>query len=107
MFQPRLGLAWDVRGNGKSALRASWGIYDAQQNMLTQVGAITTNGVQQQTIFAGDVPGGFVGATRFDTPGPTWPNPITPTAVAPGTFPPDARVIVFDKNYNDARPYKA
>jgi hypothetical protein len=107
MFQPRLGLAWDVRGDGKSAVRASWGIYNAQQNMLTQVGAITTNGVQQQTIFAGDVPGGFVGATGFNTPGPTWPNPITPAAVAPGTFPPGAGVTVFDRNYNNPRTYTA
>jgi hypothetical protein len=107
MFQPRLGLAWDVRGDGKSSVRASWGIYNAQQNMLTQVGAITTNGVQQQTIFAGDVPGGFVGATGFNTPGPTWPNPITPTAVAPGTFPPGAGVTVFDRNYNNPRTYIA
>src|SRR6266403_3238155 len=53
MFQPRLGFAWDIKGNGKSALRASWGIFNARQNMLTQVGAITTNGVQQQTIAAG------------------------------------------------------
>src|SRR5262245_54802703 len=101
MFQPRLGLACDVRNIGKSVLRASWGIFNAQQNMLTQVGAITTNGVQQQTIFAGDVPGGFVGATGFNTPGPTWPNPITPVAVAPGTFPAGAGVTVFDKNYNN------
>jgi len=107
MFQPRLGLAWDVRGNGKSAVRASWGIFDAQQNMLTQVGAITTNGVQLQSLFAGDVPGGFVGATGFDTPGPTWPGRITPTAVAPGTFPAGAGVTVFDKNYNNPRTYQA
>lgn len=107
MFQPRLGLAWDVRGNGKSAFRASWGIFNAQQNMLTQVGAITTNGVQQQTIFSGDVPGGFVGATGFNTPGPTWPNPITPAAVAPGTFPFQPGVTVFDKNYNNPRTYQA
>ncbi|HET8890828.1 MAG TPA: TonB-dependent receptor [Candidatus Angelobacter sp.] len=107
MFQPRLGLAWDVRGNGKSAIRANWGIYNAQQNMLTQVGAITTNGVQQQTIFSGDVPGGFVGATGFNTPGPTWPNPITPAAVAPGTFPFQPGVTVFDKNYNNPRTYQA
>ena len=51
MFQPRLGFAWDIAGNGKSVLRGSWGIYNARQNMLTQVGSITTNGVQQQTIF--------------------------------------------------------
>lgn len=102
MFQPRLGLAWDVRNNGKSLIRASYGIFNAQQNMLTQVGAITTNGVQQQTIFAGDVPGGFVGATGFDTAGPTWPNVIIPTGVAsnPG-------VTVFDRNYKNPRIYSA
>lgn len=107
MFQPRLGIAWDVRGNGKSAVRASWGIYNAQQNMLTQVGAITTNGVQLQQLFSGDVPGGFVGATGFNTAGPTWPVPITPPAVAPGTFPFQPGVTVFDKNYNNPRTYIA
>src|SRR5687767_15535688 len=39
MFQPRLGFAWDVVGNGKSVLRGSAGIYNARQNMLTQVGS--------------------------------------------------------------------
>ncbi len=107
MFQPRLGLAWDVRGNGKSAVRASWGIYNAQQNMLTQVGAITTNGVQQQTLFSGNVPGGFVGATGFNTAGPTWPNPITPAAVPPGSFPFQPGITVFNKNYNNPRTYIA
>src|SRR6266699_1275222 len=52
-FQPRVGFAWDILGNGKSALRASWGMFYARQNMLTQVGAITTNGVQQQSFAAG------------------------------------------------------
>jgi Carboxypeptidase regulatory-like domain/TonB dependent receptor len=86
MFQPRIGFAWDIRGNGKSALRASWGIFNARQNMLTQVGAITTNGVQQQTIT-----GVF----------PTYPNTI------PVTFPPTAApsVTVFSKNYANPRIY--
>jgi len=107
MFQPRLGLAWDILNNGKSVIRANWGIYNAQQNMLTQVGAITTNGVQQQTLFSGDVPGGFVGATGFDTPGPTWPNPITPAALPPGTFPFQPGVTVFDRHYKNPRIYTA
>src|SRR5207245_11306007 len=59
MFQPRLGFAWDAAGNGRSVLRGSWGIYNARQNMLTQVGAITTNGIQQQSIAAGGFPGGL------------------------------------------------
>src|SRR5262249_24451099 len=100
MFQPRLGLAWDARNNGKSVLRASWGIYNAQQNMLTEVGAITTNGVQQITLFAGDVgPGIFISPNG---PAPVWPGPMTPSSLAgpPG-------VTVFDKNYNNPRIYAA
>jgi len=105
MFQPRLGLAWDVRSDGKSVVRANWGIYNAQQNMLTQVGAITTNGVQQQTLFAGDVPvAGFISPNG---PAPVWPNPITPAALPPGTFPFQPGVTVFDRNYENPRIYAA
>ena len=105
MFQPRLGLAWDVRNNGKSVVRASWGIFNAQQNMLTEVGAITTNGVQQQTLFAGDVAGpGFISPNG---PAPVWPNVIAPPVVAPGTFPFQPGITVFDKNYNNPRIYAA
>ena len=99
MFQPRVGFAWDIRGNGKSALRASWGIFNARQNMLTQVGAITTNGVQQQTIAGGL----FVGNGLF----PTYPIPVTPTPLAPGAFPQFAGVTVFSKNYANPRVYTA
>ena len=107
MFQPRIGVAWDVLDNGKSVARASFGIYNGQQNMLTQVGAITTNGVQQQTIFSGDVPGGFIGVNGFDTAGPTWPGVITPAILPPGTFPFQPGVTVFDRNYANPRIYTA
>ena len=105
MFQPRIGFAWDVRNNQKSVVRASWGIYNAQQNMLTQVGAITTNGVQQQELFAGDVAG--VGFISPNGPAPVWPGVITPTALAPGTFPFQPGVTVFDRNYANPRIYSA
>ncbi len=105
MFQPRIGFAWDIRGNGKSALRASWGIFNARQNMLTQVGAITTNGVQQQTIAAGTFfntanPGAAPPAPTY---APPFTAPVTPIP-APG-FPFQAGVTVFDKNYANPRIY--
>ena len=53
-------------GLGVARLRANYGIYYARQNMLSQVGSITTNGVQQQTIVRGS-PGG-----------PVWPGLVTP-----------------------------
>ncbi|MGE5111023.1 MAG: carboxypeptidase regulatory-like domain-containing protein [Acidobacteriaceae bacterium] len=96
-FQPRLGIAWDVTGQGKSVLRASAGIYNGRQNMLSQVGSITTNGVQQQTIAGG----------LFAVPTilPTYPGlwPVTP--VPSGQFPPFSGVRVFDKNYKNPRIY--
>ncbi len=96
-FQPRVGFAWDIRANGKSALRASWGIFNARQNMLTQVGAITTNGVQQQEIFA---------VTGFNTAGgnpPTYPGTVP---VQPATLPlVGAGVTVFSKSYANPRIY--
>jgi outer membrane receptor for ferrienterochelin and colicin len=102
MFQPRIGFAWDIRGNGKSALRASWGIFNARQNMLTQVGAITTNGVQQQSFAAGSAFGAppvfGSNASAFDNanlpPAGTPPNPNIPLDV---TF--------FDKSYANPRIY--
>ena len=109
-FQPRVGFAWDVSGNGKSVVRGSWGIYYGRQNMLTQVGSITTNGVQQQTIAGGLFANPFVR--------PTWPGLVTPTAsscsthagfTVPGPFtnpfPCFSGVRVFSKDYANPRIY--
>ncbi len=99
MFQPRLGFAWDIASNGKSVLRGSAGIFNARQNMLSQVGSITTNGVQQQTIAAGP----------FNNVRPVWPNVVTPvaqTCAGPlGTtpFPCFSGVRVFSRDYKNPR----
>lgn len=112
MFQPRLGFAWDIGSKGKSVLRGSAGIYNARQNMLTQVGSITTNGVQQQTIFLNtDLIRQFGG-------GPTWPGLVTPTAGSCSTinnfsaagpfnnpFPCFSGVRVFSRDYANPRIY--
>ena len=82
MWQPRVGATWDVRGDGRSVVRASAGIYFARQNMLSQVGSVTTNGLQQQTIFVStDL------NRQFGVPAPTWPGVLTPPALPEGVFP--------------------
>ena len=94
LFQPRVGFGWDVTGKGTSVLRANWGIFNARQNMLTQVGAITTNGVQNQQI------------TQFTPAGnPTYPNLLPLVPVPPGTFPPGVGITVFDRHYSNPRIY--
>jgi hypothetical protein len=96
MWQPRLGVAWDVRGNGQSLVRASWGVYYARQNMLSQVGSVTTNGLQQQTIFSNTA-----NLLAFGAPTPTWPNVVTPAPVPEGQFPLFSGVRVFDRDYKN------
>ena len=91
-FQPRVGFSFDIQGNGKSVFRGSAGIFNARQNGLTQVGAITTNGVQQQTL------------TEFSGLGnPTYPNVLANVPVPAPGFPFDPGVTVFDKNYHNPR----
>jgi hypothetical protein len=98
MWQPRIGVAWDVTGAGTSLVRSSWGVYYARQNMLTQVGSVTTNGLQQQTIFAST--GNLL---AFGAPTPTWPNVVSPAPLPDGQFPLFSGVRVFDRDYSN--PY--
>ncbi|HEX6046463.1 MAG TPA: TonB-dependent receptor [Pyrinomonadaceae bacterium] len=106
-WQPRLGFAWDISKKGKSVLRASSGIFYARQNMLSQVGSITTNGVQQQTIFL-NTP-----IISSGVPGPVWPNVVTPpSSVTPcvaggisNPFPCFSGVRVFSRDYKNPRIY--
>ena len=93
MFQPRSGFVFDVLGNGRLSLRGSAGTFKTRQNSLTQVGAITPNGVQQQA------PKEFAGLGK-----PTYAG-ILPPLNFPVTGCPGAGVKVSDGNYHNPRIY--
>jgi outer membrane receptor protein involved in Fe transport len=97
-FQPRFGFAWDVRGNQKSVVRGNAGIYYARQNILSQVGSVTTNGLQQQSIFRNS---GFVSFADM----PVWPGLLTPTPLPDGQFPDFSGVRVFARDYRNPKVY--
>ena len=97
-FQPRAGVVWDVGQTGKTVVRGNAGIYYARQNMLTEVGAVTTNGIQQKTDYRDSTFTSFADM-------PVWPNLLTPSAVPAGTFPLFTGVRVFDRDYGNPRVY--
>jgi hypothetical protein len=92
-FQPRGGFAWDIGQTGRTVLRSSAGLYYARQNMLSQVGSVTTNGIQQKSDFR---------ASGFGDM-PVWPNLLPPSAAPPGTFPLFTGIRVFDRDYRNPR----
>lgn len=97
MWSPRIGAVWDITNDAKTVLRGNFGIYYPRQNMLSQVGSVTTNGLQQRTEFRSSELAGF------GVPMPTWPGVFEPTPNPPGEFPDFTGVRVFDKDYKNPR----
>jgi hypothetical protein len=87
-----------VNQDGKTLVRGSAGIYYARQNMLSQVGSVTTNGIQQKSDFRDTTFTAFADM-------PVWPNLLAPSAAPAGTFPLFTGVRVFDRDYRNPRIY--
>jgi hypothetical protein len=96
MWQPRLGVSWDPKGDGKQVVRASAGIFYARIPGLNLASTRSTDGTRGQSLFRASFFNGF-GVTP-----PTWPNLIPSDQIANPDHP---DVFVFDKNFQNPRTY--
>ena len=97
MFQPRLGFAYDVKGDGESVIRVNAGIYYARIPGLNLASSRSTDGSRGQTIFRNSA------LTPILGPPPVY-GQLLPTP-AGGPFEPG--VFVFDKDFENPRTFTA
>ena len=98
MFQPRLGISWDPKGDGKTVVRANGGIFYGRVPGLSVASSRSTNGSRGQTLFRNSALTGILG------PVPAYPN-LIPQSQIGAPFLPD--VFVFDKDFQNPRTYSA
>jgi hypothetical protein len=74
MWQPRLGISWDVNGDSRSVVRGSAGIYYARLASLNMASVRSTNGSRGQTLAAGSGFGTLPDYGELITPPPGDPD---------------------------------
>jgi hypothetical protein len=98
MFQPRLGISWDPKGDGRTVVRLNAGIFYGRIPGLSTASSRSTNGSRGQTLFRASFFNGF-GVTP-----PTYPNLIPQSQIGSPDHP---DVFVFDEDFRNPRTYSA
>jgi carboxypeptidase family protein/TonB-dependent receptor-like protein len=93
-FEPRIGLAWDVTGNGTTSVRAAWGVFHPVVD--EEVEAIETNNEPYLVTFSDTPPN-----TENPWAGLTDPLPYNPKNPSFGPFPGETQSYV-DPNFRPA-----
>ena len=99
MIQPRLALAWDVRGDGREVVRLSAGQYNARVAALNFASVRNNNGSIGQTIFRNSSLTGILGR-------PPRIEDLVP-APAANAVPFKPGIFVVDENFKNPRTYSA
>jgi len=99
MWQPRLGITYDPRGNGRQVFRGSAGLYYARIPALNLASSRSTNGSNGFTYFRNSALTGVLG------PVPGYGSLLPDNVPANAVFYPD--VFVFDKDFQNPRTFNA
>ena len=92
MWQPRLGIAWDPKADGRQVFRFNAGLYYARIPALNLASVRSTNGSLGQTLFGSSATVGFLPPPAFDSLLPLSTGaPFQPT------------VYVADRNFQNPR----
>jgi hypothetical protein len=97
MFQPRLGISWDPRGDGKTVVRLNGGLFYGRIPGLSLATSRSTNGSRAANAFRASFFNGF-GVTP-----PAYPD-LLPASAGQGT-PDHPGVFVFDENFQNPRTW--
>lgn len=97
MFQPRLGITWDVNGDGRTVLRANSGLYYARLPQLIFASTRSTNGSIGQNVFR---------ASFFNDFGVT-PPAYGPAPLDVGGVPQNPDVFVTSEDLEHPRTFSA
>ena len=96
MWQPRVGVSWDVLGDGRMVARGTWGLFYARVPGLNLASTRSTNGSVGQSVFTTS----FLHSIGATLPVPAYPN-LIPQSEIGNPFQPD--VYIFDKNFRNPK----
>jgi hypothetical protein len=99
MWQPRLGISWDPKGDGKTVVRFNAGIFYGRIPGLSLASSRSTNGSRAQNFFRASFFNGF-GVTP-----PRYPD-LLPAPPA-NAVPDHPGVFVFNEDFQNPRTYSA
>jgi hypothetical protein len=99
MWQPRLGISWDPKADGKTVVRLNGGLFYGRVPGLALASSRSTNGSRAQNAFRASFFNGF-GVTP-----PTYPN-LLPAEAGQGV-PDHPGVFVFNEDFQNPRTWSA